>query len=203
VQTCGAGGDWGACVGQVGPIAEQCNGIDDDCNGIVDDGFGALGEGCVVGLGDCARNGFRVCLNPGASACSAVSGAPSPEVCDGRDNDCDGTIDDGVCLPACLGAGAPAQVVALAQCRIDGFTCEARAGSVVGWANGGRAGSDCSPGNQWRFYCFVNGASGATCGSGPGGSAPCRLGEIHSGHTVQCSCNHDPPLIGSWCAPSP
>jgi hypothetical protein len=50
-QTC-AGGQWGACVGAVNPIAEVCgNGIDDNCNGRVD-------EGCIVDIavnvnGDC------------------------------------------------------------------------------------------------------------------------------------------------------
>ena len=36
VTTCG-GGAWGACVGEVGPADEVCNGLDDDCEGVVDD----------------------------------------------------------------------------------------------------------------------------------------------------------------------
>jgi hypothetical protein len=92
-----------------------------------------------------------------------------------------------------------AQAAALARCRADGFTCEVRANTVavVGWAAGAGSGSDCSPGNQWRFYCYGNGG-GATCGLS-NGLTPCLLGEIHSGHTVQCGCNNNAPVIGAWC----
>jgi hypothetical protein len=39
-QTCQADGTWGACVGQVLPAPETCNGVDDDCNGKIDDTSG-------------------------------------------------------------------------------------------------------------------------------------------------------------------
>jgi hypothetical protein len=29
-------GTWGACSGEVTPIAESCTGLDDDCDGLVD-----------------------------------------------------------------------------------------------------------------------------------------------------------------------
>jgi len=38
-QTCGSGGVWGACIGDVIPAAETCNGLDDDCDGVVDEDF--------------------------------------------------------------------------------------------------------------------------------------------------------------------
>ena len=40
-QVC-TNGMWDACVGQVVPSSEACNGLDDDCNGIIDDGFADL-----------------------------------------------------------------------------------------------------------------------------------------------------------------
>jgi hypothetical protein len=41
-----------------------------------------------------------------ASQCSVSAGAPTQEVCDGKDNDCDGQIDEGVgvCVPVSINA---------------------------------------------------------------------------------------------------
>ncbi|MCA9543317.1 MAG: hypothetical protein KC613_02975 [Myxococcales bacterium] len=72
---------------------EQCNGEDDDCDGEVDEGFG-LGEPCVAGVGACAVGGAVIC-DAGAAACDAVAGEPGEERCNGLDDDCDGTADEG------------------------------------------------------------------------------------------------------------
>ena len=75
--------------------AEVCNDLDDDCDGVVDDGF-AKGEACSAGIGACERPGVTVC-SPGGTGtvCGAVPGAPAAESCNGVDDDCDGTVDDG------------------------------------------------------------------------------------------------------------
>jgi hypothetical protein len=128
-QTCrpdGAG--WGACVGQVRPADEQCNPIDEDCDGRTDDVAVGADEPCSAGTGACARDGLTRCdANAGVLSCDAVAGAPEAEVCDGRDNDCNGTDDDvpgagepcetgvGVCLSAGVTACGPA----------GGFVCAA------------------------------------------------------------------------------
>jgi hypothetical protein len=52
-----------------------------------------------VGVGECARTGQYVCKADGTGTeCNATPGTPTPEVCDGLDNNCNGIIDDGVLL---------------------------------------------------------------------------------------------------------
>ena len=50
-----AEGAFGACVGQVLPDAETCDGDDQDCDGTADEG---LGDACAPCEGDCRRDGF-------------------------------------------------------------------------------------------------------------------------------------------------
>ena len=81
------------CVDDVGPEEEVCDGKDNDCNGEADDGV-AGGEQCGSDVGECSF-GEEACLD-GKWTC--VGGqSPGEEVCNGKDDDCDGTID----LPAC------------------------------------------------------------------------------------------------------
>jgi hypothetical protein len=72
--------------------AETCNGLDDDCNGAVDNGSPGAGLACTAtsAVGAC-RNGTTACTG-GAVACNAS--APTTEVCDGIDNDCDSATDE-------------------------------------------------------------------------------------------------------------
>ncbi|MFT3769537.1 MAG: MopE-related protein [Minicystis sp.] len=86
-QTC-VNGQWGACVGQVLPTAETCDGVDNNCNGQVDDGLGTIS----CGVGQCGRT-VAACVNGHAGTCTP--GAPQAETCDGLDNDCDGVVDNG------------------------------------------------------------------------------------------------------------
>jgi MYXO-CTERM domain-containing protein len=85
---------WGPCVGEVDPGTETCNGLDDNCNGTIDDVAGAGASCCPggnCGVGIC-KAGKQQCSG-GALQCIGAVG-PGTEVCDGVDNDCNGTVDD-------------------------------------------------------------------------------------------------------------
>jgi hypothetical protein len=87
---------------------ETCDSLDNNCNGQTDEGFN-VGQSCTVGVGECARTGQFVCKADGSGTqCNAVAGTPTTEICDGKDNDCDGQTDEGnVCgiAGAKVGAG--------------------------------------------------------------------------------------------------
>ena len=98
VQTCESMdefGNWGACVGEVLPTTELCNGLDDNCDGQID-------EGLVMNCSSACGAGTSVCSGGSWSACSAPQ--PSAEICNGLDDDCNGQIDDNVsraCTTSC------------------------------------------------------------------------------------------------------
>jgi hypothetical protein len=79
-----------------------CDGKDNDCDGAIDEGQPGLGNTCTKGQGVCTTNGHLICdannLN-GPAICDATTpGAGSTEVCDGKDNDCNGVIDDNAAM---------------------------------------------------------------------------------------------------------
>lgn len=72
---------------------EFCNGIDNSCNGFIDDRPIGAGEPCSTGEpGNCDVGTFF--CEFGELVCSP-NNSPQIEVCNGRDMNCDGTIDTG------------------------------------------------------------------------------------------------------------
>ncbi len=158
-QKCTAGA-WGACVGEVVPTAEICNGLDDNCDKTPDNVAG-VGAPCCP-LGKC---GVGVCV-AGALQCSGgqlacVGGrGPTPEVCNGLDDDCDGKVDDNL---AGLGSlctandGCPGKVVCDAPNRQ--LVCEEAPGCMMMMMSG------CDPK-----------VVGTPCGNAKMLPLPCRAG---------------------------
>jgi hypothetical protein len=82
--------------------AEICDGIDNDCDGETDEDFPDLGDPCSAGIGECEDFGEMICTIDGTGTeCSAVAGVPSAEICNGLDDDCDGSTDNGIAPRSC------------------------------------------------------------------------------------------------------
>jgi hypothetical protein len=94
-------GDWGTCEGATGPVDEVCEGsVDEDCDSAIDEGCACepgASRACGESEGAC-EPGTQRCTSGEWSACEGAVG-PTEERCDGDDDDCDGTVDDGVTLP--------------------------------------------------------------------------------------------------------
>ena len=75
---------------------ERCDDVDDDCDGNVDEDALMANDLCSAGSGQCRGEGFYVCRGLDGLVCNAVASPPRAEVCNDLDDDCDGTVDDGV-----------------------------------------------------------------------------------------------------------
>jgi len=106
INTC-VNGQPETCNPYQGATAEVCEGSrDEDCDGNVDEGCSCTTgqtQDCGIDVGQC-QEGTQTCTNGIWGSCAGEIG-PSAEVCDGLDNDCDGTPDDGISQPVSCGEG--------------------------------------------------------------------------------------------------
>jgi hypothetical protein len=78
----------------------RCDGLDNDCDGNIDEGQPNKGDACAdTGVGVCQGTGTFQCDpadldGPAICVITAPGQTSSSERCDGKDNDCDGIIDN-------------------------------------------------------------------------------------------------------------
>jgi hypothetical protein len=106
---------------------ELCDNQDDDCDGAADDGNPGGGQECGSNVGEC-KAGVTVCVHYQYSAkvVCVPNQAPSPEICDGKDNNCNGQTDEYFPL-----LGQPCDGPDSDQCQYGKYECAENGIGVV------------------------------------------------------------------------
>ena len=91
---CAADGKSVVCGDDAAAIAELCNGKDETCDGAIDETFTTLGEACDGSDEDKCKDGKLVCAKSGTGVECNDDAASVAELCNGKDDDCDGFTDE-------------------------------------------------------------------------------------------------------------
>jgi hypothetical protein len=207
---CASGGNY-KCEPPVGvPTAtDNCDGTDSNCDGIIDDGCNQTectsgetrscydGPAGTAGVAAC-RAGTQTCTGGFWGACEGQV-LPAPEVCNAKDDDCNGHPDDGnlcgsgrtctagVCLPtSCNNENA--------HCP-DGYSCSAGTCVAVP-CEGGVA---CTAPEVCRTGACLDPCSDVTCGPG----SACSGGLCTAGGCALTGCSSGEACVNGTCISDP
>jgi len=117
--------------------SESCNNLDDNCNGQVDEGNPGGGGRCGTDVGACEYGTYN-CSGGNLICTGGVN--PATEICNGVDDDCDGSVDEGdvCCANHCTNG--------IQDCGEAGVDC--KGGCPIGH---GTNGDPCNgPEESWR-----------------------------------------------------
>ena len=100
---------------------EVCDSIDNNCDGQEDEGDPGGGAKCGTDLGECIAGQFHCNATTGTVECFGfIDHTGDPELCDAKDNDCDGTFDENVVItPSACGP-----TTNNGECNIGSLTCQ-------------------------------------------------------------------------------
>ena len=187
-----------------------CDGIDNACKGYGTVTFtdpansevfiaGEIDCECIVGVarttsfdrGEC-KEGFDVCVPDGNGGSRFVEFSPAwypePEVADGKDNDCDGAVDNGVagCTP---GTEQPCREELPAPCAPGAQTCGAD--STWSECQGGAAPATDDPCDGVDNDCDGHTDEAYNIGAVCRGNGECKDGNIECADTFTTRCSAD------------
>ena len=171
--------------------AETCanSGIDNDCDGNASevdedqDGKDDLGLPCQSGLPGICADGIRQCKGSTLTCVATIQPGQESESCDGKDNDCNGQIDDG-------------------QPCTNGMTCAGTAGCRCGSGAACTGGKHCCSGSCLDVSSSLTscGACGIACGAGEScASGKCQCGSVVGTAGGGAACQSGTSCVGGLC----
>jgi len=168
---------------------EKCDGKDNNCDGNTDENWPDKGKTCLVGQGECKNTGTWRCKTDGSDIeCDAKPGQAIPETCNGKDDDCDGVVDNNLATTECENTNQFGTCTGQKKCVSGAWKCNAlvptqeKCDGVDNNCNGKvdedwpDKGKSCSVGqgeckNTGIWQCKADG-SGVECNAKPGQAIP-------------------------------